>query len=131
MVRRQSSGPLRHPSAIPIAAAAVAYAWWTAGLAPFTWPALVAVEAAGIAAMITGTHRRRPYRSCDHKAGGTWIWAMLFVLLAGWELAAYVQHPRSDHPTLSSLLDQALDWRPARAGALLVWLAVGADLARR
>lgn len=58
-------------------------------------------------------------------------WAVLFALLAGWELAAYLQHPRADHPTLSALADHLFDWRPARALGFLAWMAVGADIARR
>lgn len=111
--------------------AALAYAWWTALLRPFTWPALVAVALAGIAVIVLGSRRRTPPGSGTHDARAVLPWAILCVLLAGWELAAYLQHPRADHPTLSSLADPVLDWRPARALAFLAWLAVGADLARR
>ena len=107
----------------------MAYAWWAAGLRPFTWPALVAVVVAGTAVIVlAGRARRRPP---EDKGRGVLVWAVLFALLAGWELAAYVQHPRADHPALSSLADQVLDGRPARTLAFVVWLAVGADLARR
>lgn len=115
-----------------VIAATLAYSWWMAGLRPFSWPALLAVGTAGMAAIVVGTRRRRPSRSSGHHPPhGALAWAFLCAVLAGWEIAAYLQHPRVDHPTLSSLADQVLDWRPARALAFLVWLAVGAGLARR
>lgn len=108
-----------------------AYAWWTAGLRPFTWPALVAVGAAGVVAIVVGTRWRRPSESRSDYPGSCVPWGILCALLAAWELAAYFQQPRSDHPTLSSLADQVLDWRPAQALAFVAWLAVGVDLSRR
>ncbi|HEX2046451.1 MAG TPA: hypothetical protein VHF27_01725 [Acidimicrobiales bacterium] len=111
-----------------VVAVAAAYAWWAAGLRPFTWPVLAAVVVAGIAAVALGTRRRRV---AGDDPDGAMVWAVLLALLAGWELAAYFQAPRADHPTLSSLANEVLDWRPARAVAFLVWAAVGVDLARR
>ena len=110
---------------------AAAYAWWTAGLRPFTWPALVAVATAGIATIVLGTRRRRPAERRAVDARGALIWGIVLALLIGWELAAYLQHPRADHPTLSSLADPVIDWRPARALAFLAWIALGTDLSRR
>lgn len=107
-----------------------AYAWWVAGVEPFTAPALVAVVGGGVAAMLVGArYLRQPASPADRR--GIVVWVVLLALLAGWELAAYVQHPRADHPTLSSLLDPVLDSHTARAVALLLWLVAGADLARR
>lgn len=57
---------------------------------------------------------------------------MVLAALAGlWELQAFVQHPRREHPTLSSLSNDLLASPTARAFALLVWLAAGVWLARR
>ena len=124
-------GPRRPLPVLVVTGAAVAYAWWTAGLRPFTWPALVAVGVAGAAAIVFGSRRRGATASSSREPRRALPWAVLCALLAGWEVAAYLQHPRADHPTLSALADQVLDWRPARALAFLVWLVVGADLARR
>jgi hypothetical protein len=107
--------------------------WWATGLRPFTWPALIATVAAGLGAVVAG-HRggvgagrsgTRPLRP------GAAVWAALFVALAGWELAAFLQHPRVDHPTLSSLADGVLRYHPARAAAFLAWLSLGASLGHR
>ena len=123
---------LRHPVGAVVATAAVlAFSWWAAGLRPFTWPALAAVGAAWTVAVAAGTAARRPSGAGRGDGGGALVWAVLVVALAGCELAAYVQHPRVDHPTLSSLAGPLLDWRPARALAFAVWALVGADLARR
>jgi hypothetical protein len=109
-------------------AVTAAYAWWAAGLRPFTWPVLLVVTATGVAAIVLGTRRRR--LGTSHPDGAV-VWALLLVLVAGSELAAYVQAPRADHPTLSSLANEVLDWRPARALAFLGWAVLGVDLARR
>jgi hypothetical protein len=108
-----------------------AYAWWTAGLRPFTWPALIAVAMAGIGTIVVGSGRRRPVEPGAGAVKGVRIWAIVLALLVVWELAAYFQHPRADHPTLSSLAEPVIDWRPARALAFLAWIALGADLCRR
>lgn len=113
------------------AGAAGVYAWWTAGLRPFTWPALVAVGAAGVTTIVLGTRRRLPLESRPLASPGALAWAIVVALLVVWEVAAYLQEPRADHPTLSALADQVIDWRPARALAFLAWVAVGADLSRR
>ena len=107
-----------------------AYVWWTAGLRPFTWPALLAVAAAGTGTIVLGTRRRRPFEPGAH-ATSALIWGIIFALLVGWELAAYFQHPRADHPTLSVLAEPLIDGRPARALAFSTWIAVGAYLCRR
>ena len=123
--------PRRRLALIVAAGAIGAYAWWTAGLRPFTWPALVAVVVAGVATIVVGTRARRPSESRARHPTGVLPWGVLCVVLAGWELAAYLQQPRADHPTLSALADQLIDWRPARALAFLAWIAIGADLSRR
>ena len=114
------------------AGGAGAYAWWATGLRPFTWPALFAVAAAGIATILVGIRRRRPpFQPPAGAASGALIWGIVFAVLVGWELAAYLQQPRADHPTLSALADRVIDWRPARALAFLAWITLGADLSRR
>ena len=62
---------------------------------------------------------------------GEWVWALLAALIVAWELQAFLQHPRQEHPTLSSLSNELLASTPSRAVALLAWLALGAWLARR
>lgn len=53
------------------------------------------------------------------------------MVAAAWEMAAYLQHPRANHPTLSSLANAALDSYPARTAAFVLWLLGAAMLGRR
>jgi hypothetical protein len=111
--------------------AAAAYAWWASGLRPFTAPALLATMAAGVVAIVVGTRRRSPAVPPTALGPGLAVWAVLLLALGAWELAAFLQHPRADHPTLSSIAGGLLEAHPARAAAFLLWLALGLDLARR
>lgn len=70
--------------------------------------------------------------AADHRwAPGAWLWAVLGGAMTVWELQAFVQHPRDDHPTLSSLSNEILHTSASRFLALMVWLALGVWLARR
>ena len=64
-------------------------------------------------------------------ARGERLWLVLAALTALWELQAFVQHPRRDHPTLSSLSNDLFRSPSSRAVAFLLWLALGVWLARR
>jgi hypothetical protein len=123
------------PPARGLAAAALvaAYAWWAVGLAPFSWPATLAVVGAGAAAAAWGAWHRRAAAPGAPGASVARVapWAALAAVAAVWQLAAYLQHPRDDHPTLSSLTNAALDSHAARAAAFVVWLAATVALARR
>ena len=107
-----------------------AYAWWATGLRPFTTASTAAVLGAGLVAMAVGSRYRRV-------GGGRVdvrdkvVWASLLGALAAWQLAAYLQHPRSQHPTLSSLTNALLETHPLRAAAFVAWLVAAARLARR
>ena len=133
-------------AAVATTAAAVlilAFAWWVVSLRPFSGGATAAVLAAGVAAAGVGARRQRLERPDRHGpasatagAGATATapasaWAAFATVTAAWQLAAYLQHPRHDHPTLSSLVNAVLDSHPARAVAFVVWLAGAAALGRR
>ena len=108
----------------------VAYAWVTTGLRPFTLPALVATLAGGLVVILVGGRLSAPAVSRE-PVGGVWVWPTLAGAIAVWELQAFVQHPRSAHPTISSLTNNLMQNHVSRAGVMLVWLAVGVWLARR
>jgi hypothetical protein len=144
-----TEGPERHrsgsrPGALaPIlvvaalsAVLAWSYAWWAVGRPPFSAAATAAVVLAGLAAAglaalararAGGNGPRRPVPA----PAGVGRWAVVVVAAAAWQLGAYLQHPRHDHPTLSSLTNAALDSHTARAAAFLAWLAVTVTLVRR
>jgi hypothetical protein len=107
--------------------------WLATELRPFTWPALAVTLAAGLGAVAVGRRARvEPGRARTLPPGvGEAVSAVLLLALAAWELAAFLQHPRAEHPTLSSLADALLRYHPVRAAAFLAWLAAGVGLGRR
>ena len=113
------------------AAIVVGYAWWAVALPPFSGVATVVVLLGGVAAFALGAARRAERRSHPHPPPRTAAWGLLVLAAGSWQLAAYLQHPRADHPTVSSLTNALLDSHPARAGAVVLWLVVAAELARR
>jgi hypothetical protein len=84
----------------------------------------------GLVAILVGWRLSPPVASRE-PVGGAWVWAALGGAVALWELQAFLQHPRSAHPTVSSLTNDLLQSHVSRAGAMLVWLAAGVWLARR
>lgn len=111
-------------------AVGVAYGWWAVSLPPFSAGAAGAVLAAGVMGVVAGTPIRRPAQAA-RPVPGWGRWAVLAVMAMLWQLAAYVQHPREDHPTLSSLANALLGSQPARAVAFALWLLTAVHLARR
>jgi hypothetical protein len=111
-------------------AAVVAAAWWVTDLRPFTVSSTVAVVGAGVAAMAAG-RRRGPHPVARVDVGDVLPWLVLVAVLAAWQSMAFVQHPRSEHPTLSSLANALLDTHATRVLGFLAWLVGGARLARR
>lgn len=108
----------------------VAYAWWVVSLRAFSGSATVAVLLSGVAASVVGRAKRRPRRR-SASTRGVGAWAGLAVVTVAWEVLAFVQHPRGDHPTLSSLTNAMLDSQPARAAAFVLWLRAMVELGRR
>ena len=113
-----------------IAAALLAvYAWWVVTLPPFSAEATVAVVVAGAAAMAVGAWTRQPTPVRD--IAGTAKWAALALLATAWEVAALLQQPRDDHPTVSSLTNELLSSQVTRAAAFVLWIVAARELARR
>jgi len=111
-------------------ALAVGYAWVATGLRPFTLPSLVATLGGGLVAIVVGVRLPRRPASTRRAAAG-WVWLALAMAIGLWELQSFVQHPRSQHPTLSSLTNSLLEGHASRMAAFVGWLAGGIWLARR
>jgi len=111
-------------------AAVTGYAWWVTGLRPFSGATTVAVVGAGMVAMAIGLTIRSTGGSTSVLPGYAG-WVVLFAAVAVWQVLAFVQHPRSEHPTLSSLVNSVIDTHPARTAAFVGWLVAGMVLARR
>ena len=110
--------------AVPVA---VAYAWAATSLRPFTHPALAVTLLTAGALVFVGAQ----YRKESPPAAGAGWWLVLFAAVGAWELAAFVQLPRVDHPTLSSLANQVFDSHLVRTVAFAAWMAAGLGIARR
>lgn len=114
------------------AALVVGYAWAATGLRPFTLPALVATLGGGLVAIMVGARLpRRPAPTGRAAAPGGRVWFALAAAIGVWELQSFLQHPRSQHPTLSSVTNSLLEAQGSRMVALLGWLAGAMLLARR
>jgi hypothetical protein len=109
---------------------ALAYGWWALSLRPFSGEATVAVVASGVAAILLGSRWPRRERAEGRPGGAGW-WVALAAAAASWQLAAYLQSPRDEHPTLSSLANALLETHPARSAAFVVWIVGAILLARR
>ncbi len=107
------------------------YAWWAVARPPFSGSATAAVLAAGFIAAAVGARRSRRPTWTVVEARRAWPWLLVLAAGALWQLAAYLQHPRDQHPTLSSLANGLLDSQPARAAALVLWVLATMELARR
>jgi hypothetical protein len=123
--------PRRRWRATTIVAAALGYAWVGGGLRPFTWQAMAATTLGGLAILIPAWRRGRSHASVPASREGLVAWTLWLAAAAGWELWALSMHPRSTHPTISSLLDSVIETHPGRSAAVLAWLALGWWLARR
>ena len=124
-----------HPSRVVLTAVAglatVGYAWWATSLRPFTGAALAATSVAAAGAIAVGATLRPVARTRGQERRGATVWVAILVAVAVWEVASFVHHPRSQHPTLSSLADVALRVHVTRALAMAAWLVVGVRVVRR
>lgn len=107
------------------------YAWLATDLRPFTLPLAAAVFLGGLVAAVLGANLLPALVSRPGWPRRLDVWAALGAALALWELGAFLQHPRAEHPTLSSLTDTLFQSHVARALGLLLWLGAGTRLARR
>jgi hypothetical protein len=118
---------------VTVTVLAGAYAWWATSLHPFTSGSLRATAAAGAASVVAGLGCNR--RCVDHRRDepveGAGAWLVLVVVLGAWELASFLQLPRAEHPTLSSLANSAFGSHSVRALAMVGWMALGARAVRR
>jgi len=117
--------------ALPALVGSLVLGWWATGLEPFSGRTTAVVLAAGVIAMVAGGARPSAGSPRDIAVRAAAPWAVLVGALAAWQLAAYVQHPRADHPTLSSLANTALDPRAVRTLVFAGWLFAAGWLARR
>jgi hypothetical protein len=122
-------------------ALAGAYAWWVAGLRPFTAVAYLAIALPSallaVALVLPRTGRRTARGTRRHQSPsplGRQLLPITTVLLLGLglEIAGLALGGRSSLvPTLSTFVDHALRWQLTRFLLVLAWLAAGVLLALR
>lgn len=142
------SADQRRPSAagvvaIALVAATVANAVAASYTLPFTAGAdtvtaiPLAVAAVAVAARLRRT-RSSVIAPSDREpqaptASTRWsrLWAVAAAVALSWELYCYSSTPRSEHPTLSTLIDLLDSTRIGKITAFALWLALGWYLVRR
>ncbi len=141
MTRLQHRFAERHWIPSATAAAVLTYAALASMTHPFTEGAEVVTAIPLATAVVIMVIRTRTDRRSDLIAlsGGVtdrdtrlnhWLlaWVMMIVAIAGWELYCYASEPRSEHPTLSTLIDLLDSTRTGKALAFASWLALGCYL---
>ncbi|MEV6335889.1 hypothetical protein AB0M12_14380 [Nocardia vinacea] len=98
---------------------------------PFSWQATVLVVVPVVAVSVLAL-RTRPEQipRTTRLRRGVVVWSTLLVGASVWEVYAFVRQPdwtrpNDLHPTLSTLLDPAVEQLPLRFAGWLVWLGAG------
>lgn len=107
------------------------FAWWATSLPPFSLMASAVVVVSGGAVMVAGTRSPRRQEPPAIPLRAVRPWLAVASAAAAWQVAAYLQHPRDEHPTISSLLNSLLDSHPAQAAGFVLWLVACYGLGRR
>jgi hypothetical protein len=112
--------------------AIVGYGLVAALFRPLTWAAAVAVLAPGVVVLVVRVRRPVAALSLDARPRlASFQWGGLLAALTGWEAVAWFGPNDPEHPTLSLLLDPALEHYPVRVLGYLLWLAAGLWLVTR
>ena len=136
------------------AAAVLAYSWWVTTFRSFTWPIRIATALPGAVVLVAAWRDRRrrsslrawlsvwravlgrAHRSLPVKARVAWraatvVWSLLIAAVAGWELMARLHSPRTEYPTISSMVGSLTQSHAVRFAVFVLWLLFGRDLLRR
>jgi hypothetical protein len=108
---------------------------------PWSWHARIVTALACVAVLVhalaLGRHRRsEPAPPTDppprSRVVGFVLWPLLLGAFAAYQLAIFfLTEDRTTYPTLSSLLNLALEPYPVRTGTLAAWVLFGLYLVRR
>lgn len=122
----------RHTGAGGWIAVIVGYALMAALFRPLTWAAAVAVLAPGLVVLVLRVRQPVAVLPPDARPRlARFEWGGLLGALTVWEAVAWFGPNDPEHPTLSLLLDPALEQYPVRVLGYLLWLAAGLWLVTR
>ena len=131
----RSEPPVRRR--VPLLVVGAVLAAGGAATRPFSWSATALVVVPVVVAFLLAC-RARPVRTSRtaRLRRGVVVWSTLLVTVSAWELNAFARQPdwtqpSYEHPTLSTLLDPALEQWPLRFAGWLVWLGFGWGLVSR
>ncbi|MCU1466278.1 MAG: hypothetical protein JWM72_2206 [Actinomycetia bacterium] len=117
-----------------------AYGWWFTDRQPFTGGATLALLVP-VVVLIAVAEIRRARRPAIAPGADTpkvhpplfryavAVWSALVALLLAWELLALRSSPRSEHPTISSLVESIEQYHVGRLVMFFLWLWLGWTLA--
>jgi hypothetical protein len=114
-----------------LVAVAVVLAAGGAVTRPFSSTATMAVLVPVVVVLVLAFRARpEPIPRTARLRRGVAVWSTLLVVASAWEMYTFVRQPdwtrpSQLHPTLSTLLDPALEQLPLRFAGWLVWLSVG------
>jgi hypothetical protein len=135
-------------------ATVLAYSWLATTFRAFTWPMRITTALPGVVlfaaaardrrrrarlrvwlsqwrTVLGGAHPYLPVRSKVAWRAGTMVWSLLIAAIAGWELMARLNGPRSQYPTISSMVGALTQPHAIRFLVFVLWLLFGRDLLRR
>jgi hypothetical protein len=116
---------------LPVLAVCAVLAAGGAATRPFSWSATVLIVLPVAMVSVLAWRARPEQTPCTARLRrGTIVWSTLLVAASTWEVYAFARQPdwskpSAAHPTLSTLLDPALEQWPLRLAGWLVWLGVG------
>jgi TRAP-type C4-dicarboxylate transport system permease large subunit len=138
MNAREARRGNRWPLLLGVWIAVLTYGWWFTGLEPFSDAATRALLVPVVVLIVGATIYRSRHDSGERDAAtraaprfraAAVVWSALVVTLVAWELLALRSLPRSDHPTISSLVEGLAHHHIARLALFALWILLGWTLA--
>lgn len=132
---RRRNGP---PLLLGVWIALLAYGWWYTDLEPFSDAAfrallvpvvLLIVVASVYRARHASDAREAATRAAPRFRAALVVWGTIVTAVVAWELIALRSSPRSEHPTISSLVEGSAHHHLARLALFALWISLGWTLA--
>jgi hypothetical protein len=118
--------------------AVLAYGWWNTDLEPFSDAAFRALLVPVVLLIVVASVYRARHASDAREAAtraeprfraAAVVWGAIVTAVVAWELIALRSSPRSEHPTISSLVEGLAHHHVARLALFALWISLGWTLA--